>query len=399
MSRKFGWMKPRFSLWAMLVLVTVVAIPLSYVAQRRSFNLRRKAAWEVLRESGFQFEQPIVLSAKKGSAPTSWDRWLRSLCLEDAVLPVSSVSISDARRRNGKVTDDDLLQLALFPEIRNLRIEAAEGITDRAMSVVANFPQLEGLGVEQSPKITSRLLEAVPRLKSLSLDVQFDAAHIPALQKQTELAMLGIRNAPLTDEDLSFLGDCDQLDTLVLEGVPIRGAILAKLNRNAPMHFLTIRGAPISDASATELRRLPRLVHLDLAWTTLEGDFLPETGAWPMLQFVDFQGVRFSDAGKRKLVQLKVPFHITYPSNWSALDFQRYDSVKVPSDITINLRYAAEAKENSIAVATCYPPNFQPPKISNCSTESMAGVIALLEMAKAEEAEWKAKEKQDGGSK
>ena len=43
MNRRLIWLRPRFTLWALLVLITVVAIPLSYVAQRRSWNLRRKA--------------------------------------------------------------------------------------------------------------------------------------------------------------------------------------------------------------------------------------------------------------------------------------------------------------------------------------------------------------------
>jgi hypothetical protein len=45
-------LRPRFTLWAMLVLITVVAIPLGYVAQRRAWNLRRKAVYLLLASRG-----------------------------------------------------------------------------------------------------------------------------------------------------------------------------------------------------------------------------------------------------------------------------------------------------------------------------------------------------------
>ena len=41
-------LRPRFSLLAMLVVITVVAIPLSYVAQRRSWNFEPKFGGEGL---------------------------------------------------------------------------------------------------------------------------------------------------------------------------------------------------------------------------------------------------------------------------------------------------------------------------------------------------------------
>jgi hypothetical protein len=46
-SAKRRFFRPRFTLAALLVLTTVIAIPLGYVAQRRAWNLRRKAAWEI----------------------------------------------------------------------------------------------------------------------------------------------------------------------------------------------------------------------------------------------------------------------------------------------------------------------------------------------------------------
>jgi hypothetical protein len=56
MSLKAGWLRPRFSLWALLVLITVIAIPLSYVGQRRSWNLRRKLVSSLLAELGSCFD-------------------------------------------------------------------------------------------------------------------------------------------------------------------------------------------------------------------------------------------------------------------------------------------------------------------------------------------------------
>jgi hypothetical protein len=384
------WPRPRFTLGALLILILLCALPLAYVAYRRAHNEARKDAFESLTAKGFLFELQLAQPMSKSSTPSSPERWWRSLVKADVVPLFTSVRISDSRSGTAKTSDDDLLRLAAFPEITAISIENAQDISDRGMEVVGKLPRLESLFVLQSPKVTSQFLEIAPPLKGLHLEVQFRAADTPALQKQTQLEFLKISNAPLTDEDLSFLSHCSQLDTLQLIGIPAKGAFLAEIDPNAPMHFLTISGAPLTDKNAGHLANCPRLVDINLSWTPLTGEFLPPAGAWPMIQRLDLQGTRFSEAGKHKLAQIVVPWHVTYPSNWNSLDMSRYGAAKPPPDFTLNSLFADEAKANSIAVPVFYPPNFQPPRINQCPIELMTEVSRLFEMAKEEHAKWKA---------
>lgn len=397
-------LRPRFTLGALLLLVSLCAFPLGYVSFRRAHNEARKAAFESLTSKGFSFElqlsQPV--SAGSAAAPSSLERGWRTLIKEDVVPQFTSVTISDSRQGSEPASDDDLLLLAKFPEIAALSIQDAERLTDRGMEVVGKLPRLKYLSVLRSPKVTSAFLRHAPALEGLSLIVKFDPSDVNALQRHVNLRQLRIENAPVADRDLEFLGKCVQLDSLHLSGLPVNGSFLAKIDANAPMHFLTITGAPLMDRYVQELRRFPRLVHLDLTWTSLEGDFLPESDAerpaWPMMQVLWLQGTRFSDAGKSKLAQLRVGSQLGFPSNWSAIDFRRIEKTTLPPDFSINLMFAEEAKTEAIDVPVYTPPNFQPPTISNCPEEAMTPVKRLLEIAKVEDAAWKAKEKgtQDG---
>jgi hypothetical protein len=69
---------------------------------------------------------------------------------------------------------------------------------------------------------------------------------------------------------------------------------------------------------------------------------------------------------------------------------RRIEKANLPPDFSINSIFADEAKAESLAVPVYTPPNFQPPRISNCPKELMTKVIRLLEIAKAEDAAWKA---------
>jgi hypothetical protein len=391
-TTKRSWQRPRFTIGVLLLFTSLCALPLGFVAYRRSHNEARKSAFDLLSQKGFSFV-PAGINSRLPIG--SFELWRRSLLKEDLVPPVREVRIDDSLHGGAPATDADLRLVALFPEITELRIQNAREVSDAGLEVVVNLPRLNGLYVDYAPRVSSRVLERLPLVEVLVLRVDFQREHVSALARQTKLVMLHLYNAPLTDEDLAFLGECRQIDHLSLVGLPIDGSCLAKIDENAPLHFLTLSGAPITDRYATELHRFPRLVRLDLAWTAIEGEFLPAPSKWPMLQELILQGARFSDPGKAKLARFGALAMATYPSNWSALDLWRYDPGPAPAMPTLNLLYADQAKANSIAVASFYPPNVQPPAIDHCPTDLMGPVIQLLEMAEAENEEFKRKAAED----
>src|SRR5688572_4487161 len=131
---KKKWLRPRFTLGALLLLIAFCAVPLSYVSYHRAHNEARKAAFESLTSKGFQFELQLSKpTTATGAAPASLARAWRGLLKEDLVPPFTSVNISDSRHGGTAAQDEDLLRLGYFPEIKHLAIQDAEEITDRGM--------------------------------------------------------------------------------------------------------------------------------------------------------------------------------------------------------------------------------------------------------------------------
>ena len=109
--------RPRFSLAALLVLISVLAIPLGYIAQQRARNLRRSKAYEALSAKGvnFHYQPPNSLSGATNNK--LGDLWRFLTCSKPKNL-VSTISIGGPGTPGGNtsVTDADLKDLALFPK-------------------------------------------------------------------------------------------------------------------------------------------------------------------------------------------------------------------------------------------------------------------------------------------
>ena len=167
--RRFFW--PRFSLWAMLVLVTVVAIPLGYVAQRRSFNLRRLAACELLESKGVILNN---LGLNDELPPVRGMRlWMRRLLLEDVSPLVCDlcydpdfIDSEELPNRNDEpwrpLDDHDLETLTAFPELQYLELHSLSKCTDRGLEVIRRLPKLTSLQLYSAPHLTGSFLRDLP---------------------------------------------------------------------------------------------------------------------------------------------------------------------------------------------------------------------------------------------
>jgi hypothetical protein len=454
-SRRF--FRPRFTLAALLLLITVVAIPLGYVAQRRAWNLKRKVVIENLAAKGasFQFGGLASFMAKPPPPLTWWQK----LCGD--LQGVTCVEIIEPIRANGsaRICDEDLRQLALLPELEIIRLTAADDVTDDGLRSLAALPRLKQFLAEQLPQIDGSFLDAwahsnqievldfvrLPKLKgnhlrplgkltrlqsfsifrcdsimaadceqvnlpaqlkylqvgqtsfgdrtmqrwlsqtqleSLSLDVDCSRGIAPGLANQTRLKSLQIRNSPLADEDLLFLGNCPELEVLQLGGMPINGSFLKKISSDANLMLLALNCTPLAEENAAELGRFPKLINLELSWTTITGEFLAGA-SWPKLNRLGLFGTQFSEQGKANLALLSISGSIDYPANWSVSDLRRYQSIKPPMNIALHAAYAKQAKGAAIPVTTRFvPPEYQFNSIDRCPDELMAPVIRLVEQAR-----------------
>ena len=169
----------------MLVVITVVAIPLSFVAQRRSWNLRRLAAYKELSARRYQFriEDPVrdaqfVVSTKPVEQPGHLSKAWSSLCLDDASPKIQSFSSAQwthsRRESKPQLTNAELKLLAdCFPELKHVHLFLESNVTDEGLSHLAALAELDSLSFYQVNGVTGQFLEQFPpetAIRSLSFN-------------------------------------------------------------------------------------------------------------------------------------------------------------------------------------------------------------------------------------
>ena len=428
---KRGWFwrrrfpRPRFSLWAMLVLVTVVAIPLAYVAQRRSWNLRRLAAYELLIDKHLLREEWDV----KASAPVRMSGWLARIFLDDLTPQFSQVDFRNVPKREAfgvRLTDDDLLLLRYFPEIKSIDLYNAEHLTDRGLEVVSQIKNLRRLGITGSPLVCGeffrrlqdnttlvgiqlhdlrafegkqlRIIEGLSNLTSfyvsncplltnesaaevnlptkvsslsvrncplgertlsrwltgrqftfLSIDASISNMTISRLGEQPQLKTLLLENAPLRDEDFQFLKACQQLNSLHLEGMPIRGELLSWVGRAETIKHLSLNSTLLEDQYLQHLSRFRGLLNLDLSYTPIAGEGFGDVKDFVAVFSFNLNDVQLSDQGKDALASLldrceRSIGSVEFPRNWKYSDFRRLSNASTTFLPVVNIEVTLEAE-------------------------------------------------------
>lgn len=427
MKRGWYWrprfLRPRFSLWAMLVLVTVVAIPLSYVAQRRSWNLRRKAAYERFVAKEFLLKPqapPVVVSTSPPTGDPFGDdvetkpwidwRWIGAqwerLCLDNAAPPLQSFFATDARRggpfEEYQVNDQDLGDLALFPELNELRLWHCDLATDRGLEVITRLPRLETLDIHGVPNVRGDFLNhrqqpiAIKKLhlggenfgdeeiirwlshmdmEELSFGGKYTRGVAPALARQTGLKVLKLVDSPLIDEDFAFLAKCSQLETLELEVMAIRGDFLERIAAPERLEGLSLNCTLLNDENLAAVVRFTNLISLEVEFTPISGKGFQGAAFWPATYDFSLKGTELSGEGKAALGEIHGPKHVLLPMNWAAQDSHHFEYVQRP--------WWTRGPENeSTFLGGSYPWDSplwnRGPK--NCSAEELAPVLRLHEL-------------------
>ena len=143
-ERRHSRLRPRFTLAALLLLLTFVSLPLAYIAQRRAWNLKRKAAVETLTAKGAgllpEVFDEFAPAPPAVPPPSGFQKWWRGILLEDAAPRVKEIQFSLTEKRAAAfvlLNDSDLALLTLFPEIEKVEIYDFKSISDRGLAALA----------------------------------------------------------------------------------------------------------------------------------------------------------------------------------------------------------------------------------------------------------------------
>lgn len=338
---KRRWLRPRFTLAVLLIVITVAAIPLGYIAQRRAWNLRRKRAVEALIAKGVRLSPERYIGDQlvlpQLANYTAVAKWWRSVLADDQSSEIRTVEYFSVGSQNSKLaplTDSDLALLNRFPEIENVKLDSAEQVTDFGLASVASLPRLQDLQLHYLPLPKGLFLGSfhakspIKKLQFTKLDA-LDGANLipigqlPALErfwidrctKLDDESLMHV-TMPLTVTDL-FINVCPIGDQTILrwlvnhryQHLSICGKMtritVNTLSQQTAVKQLYLKNAPFIDEDFAFLTNWKELEVLHLEAMPVSGDFLDSIGAPDRLIYINLPSTLFEDANFAKLKRFK----------------------------------------------------------------------------------------------
>ena len=203
MSASRSFLRPRYSLRAVLLLTCVVCLALAYVAsvreQREAMRGARLSNPSVTLLYDYQLDAAAHLN--RDGQPTG-PRWLRERVGVDSLESVTGADLFYP-------TDADLHELARFPKLRRLVMERSIDLTDAGVKTIGAMSALELLVLGEADQVTDEGLQQLARLthlKELRMDLgrRMTPAGIVRLREQMPSCRILVRMSP--DEPLTLAG-------------------------------------------------------------------------------------------------------------------------------------------------------------------------------------------------
>lgn len=469
-ASKSTWLRPRFTIAALLVLITLCAPFLAYLSFLRRQNDLRQAAFEDVIAKGMRLEPahdaPTTNSAQ-GADEAGARKFWTSVVGESNLPSFMRVQIHDffgKNRPRPPLTNDDLQSLEHLPEIEEFTFYYSKDVTDEGLFVLGKLPKLRRIMLNDLSLLTGEFLDRFPEdnvveslwlidlkamdgsklqglrrfkklrelrftnipllenkalhavelaesIKDLYLNgvklsdetlakwlsqVHLDRLELCApispaaketLATQTALRELVISNAAFVDEDFSFLQNFDQLTSLHLNGMPIRGEVLDYVAKPEQVTSIGFSSTLLADDNLPKLARFSDLRHVDLAYTPLSGEGFGADVAWPEFKQVWLSGARFSEAGKESFAKLKGLRDVNLPGNWTVDDLTQFPMQSAKCACRINAYHLLRQPSKNGEQIFSYIPTINPRKFDHAPADLMQPVAELYAKALEEDKE------------
>ena len=212
---KLRWFQ--YSLRTLLVVVTLFAVPCSWLAVKRQQARREREAAAAFQTLGGEV---------KWSQP-SGPEWLRKQIGDDLFTHVDFLGLGGT-----EVTDEGLERLKWLSQLQGLNLGQTD-VTDAGLEHLKGLSQLRVLGLLGCRNITDAGLES---LKGLS-----------------QLQTLGLRETNITDAGLEHLKGLSQLQYLNLSFTSVTDTGLENLKRLSQLRELSLRSTRVTPESVKKL--------------------------------------------------------------------------------------------------------------------------------------------------
>lgn len=327
-QQRWRFFRPRFTLAALLVLITVVSPPLGYIAHRRAVNSRRKAAYEALTRKQVMIERVPRQRGDVTETRSWWRSAWRDLVLDEWATEASGASLPSFRPQvigdDQQIDDEDFRLLAYFPEAKRLTVTGPNRVTDDGLMTLARLPNLRELFIADMPGIKGDFLKhfsAGDQIENLTLwldDLEgenlttiadFTSLKVLSIagQKPLDVTSLNGQELPQTLEDLtlllprplsdvtlsSWLKRC-RLRSLQLSAISRRG--VAALANQVELQHLMICDSPLMDEDLSFLSNCSKLSQLRLNSMPIHGKCLRQIPNPARLQELSLDSTLLDDS-------------------------------------------------------------------------------------------------------
>jgi hypothetical protein len=334
-SPKKSWLRPRFTIGALLLLITLCAPFLAYLSLVRKRNDQRKAAYDASVTKGAVF-QPVDHAPPKPSEGETTARQFWASVIGEPNLPTfGRIAINDlagAKKQRPPITDADLHRLQYLPEIEDFHFYYSKEVTDEGLKVLGKLPKLKRIMLQDLHAVSGEFLDSLPEDCALetiwitSLE-GLDGRKLQSLRRLKNLKMLWISHSslltdaslrevtlppnikdlnighvPLGDETLERWLSQVELERLEIRA-PITRALIPALAKQTSLSTLAITNAPLVDEDFMFLKNFTHLSSLKLNAMPLRGEVLDLPPNPDKIGLLELNNTLISDAQLPKIAR------------------------------------------------------------------------------------------------
>lgn len=253
--------RPRFSLRALLILLTLAAVGFAWFGQWQAAKLQEENARQYILNHGGSVAQFNGWEIER----REW--WVRGLSLvvpRHCLYTVKSVYLE-------RYADDSMLShLYDLPHLQELDLRASR-ITDAGMVHLRRMTDVRTLNLENTAIGDAGFAQLSKncRIEYLWLgDTRLTTASLPQILQNRGLTHLSLDGMELANDDAARLAELPKLEVLALRGTKVTSNVVHSLQKLPQLKHLYLMGTAVDDAAVPELLKL-RLQSLDIRFTQI----------------------------------------------------------------------------------------------------------------------------------
>ncbi len=297
-----------FSLRTLFVALTIACLWLGFeVTQAR----RQRAAVQSLEKLGayvaYDYDEPGTQYESGGAPPrlrtlSSTKQWIADWLGKDYVATAIRVSISSPT-----VTDESLVPLAELSELEAIHLEGCMLVTDATLRNLPSSTRIAALTLSGTSISDAGLMELdrFPNLAALDVDgTRITDAGLESVGKRTRLTFLDLSNTRVTDVGMSHLTGLTRMRTLMLLNNKLGDESFRAIGNCRDLEGLLVDGAHVTDAGLAYLSQLTKLNGIWLKNTQIQGAGLKHLAQNKALSVVRLNGCPLNDEAATALASL-----------------------------------------------------------------------------------------------